>query len=145
MKKLFFILISILSINGYSGELDGVSSISSGIKSFFDPLKKGPKNIDEAISNVPGIDGESRTFAESQVSSDKPSLKNELKKIMVSEQQGKVVEYKEIDSREKLNGSYVIKTYSVKFYGGKTKTLEFRFLKPTINGNYHFVDAKMVD
>lgn len=134
------------SVNGHSGELDGIKSIPDGVKSFFDPLKKGPKYIDESLSTIPSLNGESRVFAEKQVANSTPEdLNGKLRKIMISEQQGKVIAYKEIDSQVKLNGSFVIKTYEVKFFGGKSKTLEFKFLKPTINGNYHFVDAHMLD
>lgn len=99
------------------------------------------------MSIIPSLNGESRVFAENQVAggASDNDLKGQLAKIMVSDQQGKVIDYKEIDSREVLNGSYVIKNYSVRFFGGKSKTIEFKFLKPTINGNYHFVDAKIVD
>lgn len=145
MKNTLFLLLVIISLNGFSSELEGFSNINDGVKNFFLPLKKGPKHINDAISNLSGIENESRRFAESQVGSSSSDFKGELSKIMISDQQGKVISYKETDSREKLNGSYVIKTYEVKFFGGKSKSIEFKFLKPTINGNYQFVDVNFLD
>lgn len=144
MKKLLFLLI-IFSLNGKTTEVDGINSIQDGVKNFFSPLKKGPKYINEAISNIPELKNESRIFAEKEIGTISPNLEGQLSKIMIQDQQGKVISYKEIDSREKLNGSYVIKKYEIKFFGGKTKEIEFKFLKPTMDGSYQFVDAILID
>ena len=132
------------SINGNAAESTGFSDVSSGITSFFAPLKKGPKYINEAVSQVP-LNNASRVFAEDQAKLSHSDFESKLKNIMINNFQGKVTAYKETDSIEKLNGNYVIKTYSVTFYGGQTKTMEFKFIKPVTNGNYQFVDASILD
>ena len=143
---LIFVFCVIFSLNGFSDELDGIPRIPAGIKSFFDPLTKGAKHIDEALAVIPSLNDSGRQFAESQVNDGgSPNLSSQLRKIMVMDQQGKVVSYKESDSRTVLNGAYVVKTYVVRFMGGKSRTLQFKFVKPTISGNFQFVDAALVD
>lgn len=135
------------SLNGFSKVIDGVSNINTAVKSFFDPLKKGGKNIDEAVNNIPSLNGESRQYAESfsEKNGGQNDFKGELQKIMVKDQQGSVIDYKEIDSKSKLNGAYVIKTYQVRFRGGEVRNMQFKFLQPTRGPEYQWVDAQVLE
>lgn len=98
------------------------------------------------MQQVPSLESDSLSYVHSQVGNeDNSSFKDSLTSIMVNQKQGKVVEYKETDSQEKLNGTYVIKTYQIRFFGGKVSNVEFKFLKPTMNGEFHVVDANFID
>lgn len=126
--------------------IDGITDINGTVKSFFDPLKKGSKNIDDAMKNIPNLNNESRDYAESfsQNGSGSKDFRSELQSTMVKDRQGAVLEYKELDSRSKLNGAYVIKIYEVRFKGGEVKQMEFKFLRPTRGPEYQWVDAQFV-
>jgi hypothetical protein len=148
MKQTVLILfICLVSLNGFSKVIDGIPSIDTAVKGFFDPLKKGVKNLDQAMTSIPSINGESRQYAESFTSKNPSQVdfKGQLQNTMGKDNQGGVMEYKELDSKSKLNGAYVIKTYQVRFNGGQVKKMQFKFLQPTREPEYQWVDAQFVD
>lgn len=132
------------SLNGFSKVIDGFSDINMAVKSFLDPLKQGSKNLDEAFKTMPG-QSEGEKYAQTFSNQPEGDFKGELKNTMVRDNQGGVLSYKETGSTSKLNGTYVIKTYQVRFRGGQVKNMEFRFLQPTRGNEYIWTDAKFID
>jgi len=94
---------------------------------------------------MPDLNGESRKYANSVAEVSEKSFESQLKSVMVNEKQGKIVNYKEIDVRNVLNGNYIIKTYSVEFFGGKKTTIEIKYLRTIKDGGYEIVDAKFLE
>ena len=135
------------SLNGFSKVIDGIPNIDAAVKSFFDPLKKGIKNIDQAVSNIPSLNGDSAQYVQKSFTKmgSQNDFKGQLQETMIKDHQGGVLDYKETDSKSKLNGAYVIKTYQVRFKGGQVKNMQFKFLQPTTEPEYQWVEANFVE
>lgn len=130
------------SINGFSQNSTGHSSVDQAVNEFFAPLKNKKANISQAMSGS-AIDSDSKRYAETKFADNTPpNFANELNKVMKDQRQGHVVSYKLVDSREALNGGYVVRNYEVLFFGGQKKVMEFKFVQPTTDNTYQFVDAR---
>lgn len=59
---------------------------------------------------------------------------------------GKIKEFRKVGQDEEiLNGNMVKTRYSIEYENGKTRTLEFMYVKPTITGGHHLMEVNSLD
>lgn len=144
MKKVFVLALFLFTVSGFAkSSLEGVESPDKAVKDFFSALKEGSKGVDKALDNISGLNSESRKYAEKH--SEVQDLSSRLKDIMIKDKQGAIIKYEKISEDIKLNGDMIKREYSVKFRGGVTKTIKFIFIKPSMDGNFHLMDSKLID
>lgn len=144
MKALLVLLSFLFTINSFGSGLDGVQSPDKAVKDFFSALKEGSKGVDKALDSITGLNSDSRKYAENKSPEDK-DLSSRLKELMIKDKQGSITEYKMTNETVRLNGDMIKREYTVKFKGGANKIIQFIFIKPSIDGNYHLMDSKLID
>ena len=95
------------------------------------------------MDNITGLNSDSRKYAEKY--SEPQDLSSRLKDLMIKDKQGAVIKYEKTSEDVKLNGDMIKREYTVKFRGGATKIIKFIFIKPSMDGNYHLMDSKLID
>lgn len=144
MKLITLLSLIVFQASAFAAGLEGVESPDAAAKDFFSALKKGSSGIETALDTITGLNSESRKYSDKNKNKD-DGFDTQLKKVMVDQRQGKVVEYKVASETIKMGGDMIKREYTVRFAGGQQHTILFIFMRPTINGNHHVQDIKFND
>lgn len=133
MKKLIMLtlFIPVLSLAA-DKNLYGYKDSDAVMKAFTAPLKKsGSKGVQDSMSALDTLNGEG-------VSGNiGPTLTKELK------ENGKVVNAKEIESAERLNGMQKTVTYELEYMNGKKRQVQLKLIKPSSNSGFHVMGVDL--
>lgn len=144
MKYFLLILLITLTSNAKEFNLEGFKNPDEFTKGFFSELKKGKKGLDKALDSISSLNEEyERPNQEKNIKN--KSFGEELRQVMVDDKQGKVTEYKMTQETVKFNGDMIKREYSVKFNGGKERTMLLIFYRPSLGSGYQIMDSKFND
>lgn len=96
------------------------------MESFVKPLKQGSKGVNEAISSINSLNGDSYEAMGK-------SLKSDIK------ENGKVLKMKELESDSRLNGLQQKVVYEIEYANGKKRTIQMNLIKPSEQSGFHIM------
>lgn len=111
-------------------------------KQFMDNLKeKGAKGVDESKSMVVGMD---RDLINQEQGKAPDNTYDKLKGAL-SEDGGKIKEYRQVNYEEKVNGKLKIIDYVIEYENGNKQRVQFQYIQPDISGGFKLMEVKVLE